>query len=915
MTTSVSPPAYAQTKLFLMAIGVLAGGTLAQIAPQSCTFESGTCGWTESGANAWTRGTSTPSADTGAKKAQQGKYFMYLETSNGSPGDASYLVSTGLSVAQQQSSRSMVFYYHMYGTSMGILSVETQVHGRWSTLWSKRGQQHRVDGASWTKARAVLPKGTTRVRFKGTKGHSYTGDMCIDTVLLREPSRSCVVSARDNPSFRDKAGDVCIGWVGYNCFNSADYSVAALKNIRQNCPRSCSTCSCARPDSSSFRDSQGDGCADWVGYSCVEQPKYSDSELRQVRQHCPKACGFCGQQQPHKLINSGNSGCTAKQKCALCHGDCDSDVECQAGLHCFQRNGQSQIPGCTMIAKANIAGYDFCYSQTSPPAPPPPASSGTAQHQGNSFDINQLNLIKSLGNAHTKGTLAYARSLDFSPDHKILASCSQNEIKIWSVAGLKDMKLLTTLTKTSDFEEVVFIDDHLMASASSDSSGGISLWRMNGGNTAHWIDVVGQGQQVSLSGGFFESAAYDSTLRVLALGDIGGKIELWAMPDHVSRFDYRRLKLASRLPYAHSNSHWPTSLAFSPNHQILASASKGEIKVWTVKSSGLGSLVTTLSRNDEFTDVAFISSSIMISVSDGGGSSSNGGVSLWKINRGRLQYWKDIKGSGQLRSFTTGFFESVAYDPTSNLLAIGDIGGKIEMWSGARAVTKYVGWQKEAFVFCRSSDTIASQYTTRRQAENACKENPRCLAISDTSCDDRGRWVTCKSAKGAKSAMNSCMYIKGHVSTGRVEYNVASTNAKCDSKLTEISECIAAAKALGIKAKLNQEATTVCAKNVPDPSCSTKPHGCIYQAQVGILQFNKAPSLVPCGASSQACICSSARHWQINKNHYCSTKDTIRSGYKTEAAAQSACKYCLFMLFVCYAITAGRTTSLCLLYV
>eukprot|EP01047_Picozoa_sp_COSAG01_P051992 COSAG01_NODE_5420_length_4274_cov_2.472096_1_plen_151_part_10 len=80
-----------------------------------CAFDSevGLCqGWTESGLNLWTRGTSTPSRGTGAQMAHTGKYFMYLETTIGIAGEASYLQSSVL----PSGTRSMSFFYNMYGS-------------------------------------------------------------------------------------------------------------------------------------------------------------------------------------------------------------------------------------------------------------------------------------------------------------------------------------------------------------------------------------------------------------------------------------------------------------------------------------------------------------------------------------------------------------------------------------------------------------------------------------------------------------------------------------------------------------------------------------------------------------------------------------------------------------------------------
>eukprot|EP01047_Picozoa_sp_COSAG01_P012180 COSAG01_NODE_543_length_15700_cov_50.208961_1_plen_2259_part_10 len=156
----------------------------------SCTFEIDMCGWTNTGVQAWTRGSSTPTSNTGPSKANDGKIFMFLETSNGNTGDASFLTSPKLHVKAGTSSTSFAgysfsFYYHMCGQAMGVLYLQVNIKGRWSTLWSKSGQQQSTSGAAWTKVTVKLPIRVFQVRFKGTKGRVLdgdTGDMAIDTV-------------------------------------------------------------------------------------------------------------------------------------------------------------------------------------------------------------------------------------------------------------------------------------------------------------------------------------------------------------------------------------------------------------------------------------------------------------------------------------------------------------------------------------------------------------------------------------------------------------------------------------------------------------------------------------------------------------------------------------------------------------
>eukprot|EP01047_Picozoa_sp_COSAG01_P070816 COSAG01_NODE_10834_length_2071_cov_16.713489_1_plen_637_part_10 len=120
--------------------------TMPQPPTPTCDFDGalGMCGWTESGNNHWMRGSTTPSAGTGGNKAQSGQHFMFLETNHGCPGSASYLISPTLSPLM----RSMKFFYHMHGASMGTLSVEALVTRSVKLHASNYGQYLRVSSAS-----------------------------------------------------------------------------------------------------------------------------------------------------------------------------------------------------------------------------------------------------------------------------------------------------------------------------------------------------------------------------------------------------------------------------------------------------------------------------------------------------------------------------------------------------------------------------------------------------------------------------------------------------------------------------------------------------------------------------------------------------------------------------------------------
>ena len=65
------------------------------------------------------------------------------------------------------------------------------------------------------------------------------------------------------------------------------------------------------------------------------------------------------------LVNKGLNGCrgnTGSSKCDQCQGDCDEDRDCSTGLKCFERDGNTNIPGCAEGGSGDKWDYDYCYS-------------------------------------------------------------------------------------------------------------------------------------------------------------------------------------------------------------------------------------------------------------------------------------------------------------------------------------------------------------------------------------------------------------------------------------------------------------------------------------------------------------------------------------------------------------------------
>eukprot|EP01047_Picozoa_sp_COSAG01_P010797 COSAG01_NODE_464_length_16617_cov_126.274428_2_plen_2436_part_00 len=176
------------------------------------SFEGGSDGWTASGK--WDRSKQVKDGTTGPARAATGRYFYYLSTSSGSNCHRSYLKSP---VLNSSYSYYMTFKYHMYGRTMGRLTLQALVGTNWPAakchtmriryypwrksccvptlaLWEKRGQQQRSKQGQWRsqdfgdrlKSNVTLPNGTTQVRFVGSRGPGSSGNMAVDDIVIRE---------------------------------------------------------------------------------------------------------------------------------------------------------------------------------------------------------------------------------------------------------------------------------------------------------------------------------------------------------------------------------------------------------------------------------------------------------------------------------------------------------------------------------------------------------------------------------------------------------------------------------------------------------------------------------------------------------------------------------------------------------
>jgi len=167
--------------------------------PYSESFESSLGEWTNASSKNWSRDAyGTSSGGTGPSTAKDGNYYMYMETSYGSAyysGNTATLVSPFFNAL----SASMSFSYHMYGSNMGTLYLDVYSNGSWhNNVWSKSGQQHSSNSATWATATISLAaySGVLQIRFRGVAAGGYRGDMAIDNVHI-----SSVTQARRKVTF------------------------------------------------------------------------------------------------------------------------------------------------------------------------------------------------------------------------------------------------------------------------------------------------------------------------------------------------------------------------------------------------------------------------------------------------------------------------------------------------------------------------------------------------------------------------------------------------------------------------------------------------------------------------------------------------------------------------------------------
>lgn len=204
--------------------------------PYAESFESGLGQWAQGTGDDldWTNQTgSTPSSSTGPSAASDGSRYMYVEASSPNyPSKSAYLNSPCFDLSGM-SGASLNFAYHMYGSTMGSLSVQVSTNSgtSWSSaIWSLSGDQTNA----WKTATVDLSAyagSTIMIRFNAATGSSWRSDICIDDVSVGSSTPTltyCTPAPSNGTSDGDYIDGVALGSISN--LNSGGTNTAAYKD-------------------------------------------------------------------------------------------------------------------------------------------------------------------------------------------------------------------------------------------------------------------------------------------------------------------------------------------------------------------------------------------------------------------------------------------------------------------------------------------------------------------------------------------------------------------------------------------------------------------------------------------------------------------------------------------------------------
>lgn len=164
--------------------------------PYSQGFENTLGSWTQNTGDDfnWTvKSGSTASSSTGPSSANEGSYYVYMESSAPNYSTKNAILTSPCFNLGSISNPQISFDYHLYGSSsMGVLNLQVSTDGTsWTTLWSKSGNQGNAWVSESVDLSAYSSSSAIKLRFNGTTGTTWQGDMAIDAVSIAGAAPAC----------------------------------------------------------------------------------------------------------------------------------------------------------------------------------------------------------------------------------------------------------------------------------------------------------------------------------------------------------------------------------------------------------------------------------------------------------------------------------------------------------------------------------------------------------------------------------------------------------------------------------------------------------------------------------------------------------------------------------------------------
>nr|XP_054757010.1 MAM and LDL-receptor class A domain-containing protein 2-like [Lytechinus pictus] len=192
----------------------------------SCSFDGTICTWTQDINDQfdWLLASgSTPSVDTGPSgdhTSGTGGYVFTEASAPRLPGDIAILTSSKMDPTGP-SGGCFVWWYHMYGGTMGTFNVYQENNGVRNQRWSRTGDQTN----EWLMAQLwINSTDPTKILFEGIVGSSWESDIAIDDITYSEgpcpPPPTC-----------DFSDDIC-DWSQELSLDDFDWSIGSGADTR-----------------------------------------------------------------------------------------------------------------------------------------------------------------------------------------------------------------------------------------------------------------------------------------------------------------------------------------------------------------------------------------------------------------------------------------------------------------------------------------------------------------------------------------------------------------------------------------------------------------------------------------------------------------------------------------------------------